>query len=132
MDSTSEAELKDKLIKEAESLKMRLDDERQKLNDMTRNYSIFDKLFIMLDLSSSFLNNCFYILVASIADRLEVMNCVNVKPRRILKGHQAKVLCADWSPDKRHIVSSSQVISFNLSYCRSFYSIISNIFVIGW
>lgn len=51
-----------------------------------------------------------FILVASVADRLEVINCINVKPRRILKGHQAKVLCSDWSPDKRHIVSSSQVI----------------------
>lgn len=26
----------------------------------------------------------------------------------MLKGHQAKVLCSDWCPDKRHIVSSSQ------------------------
>lgn len=50
-----------------------------------------------------------YISVASVADRLEAINCINVKPRRILKGHQAKVLCSDWSPDKRHIVSSSQV-----------------------
>ena len=33
---------------------------------------------------------------------------INIKPRRVLKGHQAKVLCSDWSPDKRHIVSSSQ------------------------
>jgi len=33
---------------------------------------------------------------------------LNIKPRRVLKGHQAKVLCSDWSPDKRHIVSSSQ------------------------
>lgn len=50
-----------------------------------------------------------FVSVASIADRLEAINCINVKPRRILKGHQAKVLCSDWSPDKRHIVSSSQV-----------------------
>uniref|UniRef100_S4PTB3 Gbeta5 n=3 Tax=Pararge aegeria TaxID=116150 RepID=S4PTB3_9NEOP len=28
--------------------------------------------------------------------------------RRVLKGHQSKVLCCDWSPDKRHLVSSSQ------------------------
>lgn len=50
-----------------------------------------------------------YLSVASVADRLEGINCINVKPRRVLKGHQAKVLCSDWSPDKRHIVSSSQV-----------------------
>lgn len=46
--------------------------------------------------------------MSSIADRLEVINYLNIKPRRILKGHQAKVLCSNWSPDKRHIVSSSQ------------------------
>lgn len=47
--------------------------------------------------------------VASVADRLEIISYINVKSRRVLKGHQAKVLCSDWSPDKRHIVSSSQV-----------------------
>ncbi|XP_018050899.1 PREDICTED: guanine nucleotide-binding protein subunit beta-5 [Atta colombica] len=82
MDSATELEHIEKLAKEAECLKKRLEDERQKLNDIT---------------------------LASVADRLEAINCINVKPRRILKGHQAKVLCSDWSPDKRHIVSSSQV-----------------------
>lgn len=81
MDSVTESEHIEKLIKEAESLKIRLEDERQKLNDIT---------------------------LASVADRLEIISCINVKPRRVLKGHQAKVLCSDWSPDKRHIVSSSQ------------------------
>lgn len=69
------------LLKEAEALKQKLEDERQKLNDVT---------------------------LASVADRLEAINFMNIKPRRVLKGHQAKVLCSDWSPDKRHIVSSSQ------------------------
>ncbi|KYM80892.1 Guanine nucleotide-binding protein subunit beta-2 [Atta colombica] len=82
MDSATELEHIEKLAKEAECLKKRLEDERQKLNDIT---------------------------LASVADRLEAINCINVKPRRILKGHQAKVLCSDWSPDKRHIVSSSQL-----------------------
>ncbi|XP_047367297.1 guanine nucleotide-binding protein subunit beta-5 isoform X1 [Vespa velutina] len=81
MDSVNEPEHINRLVKEAESLKIRLEDERQKLNDVT---------------------------LASVADRLEGINCINVKPRRVLKGHQAKVLCSDWSPDKRHIVSSSQ------------------------
>ena len=36
---------------------------------------------------------------------------LNVKVRRSLKGHNAKVLCLDWSTDKRHLVSSSQVSS---------------------
>lgn len=48
-------------------------------------------------------------IVANVAERLEIINYMNIKPRRTLKGHQAKVLCSDWSPDKRHIVSSSQV-----------------------
>ncbi|XP_076248785.1 guanine nucleotide-binding protein subunit beta-5 [Calliopsis andreniformis] len=81
MDAVTESEHIEKLTKEAESLKIRLEDERQKLNDIT---------------------------LATVADRLEAITCINVKPRRILKGHQAKVLCSDWSPDKRHIVSSSQ------------------------
>lgn len=46
--------------------------------------------------------------VSSVAERLEMITFINIKPRRVLKGHQAKVLCSDWSPDKRHIVSSSQ------------------------
>lgn len=69
------------LMKETESLKLKLEDERQKLNDVT---------------------------LSTVADRLEIINYINIKPRRTLKGHQAKVLCSDWSPDKRHIVSSSQ------------------------
>lgn len=50
----------------------------------------------------------FELAVSSVADRLEMITFINIKPRRVLKGHQAKVLCSDWSPDKRHIVSSSQ------------------------
>ncbi|XP_021708217.1 guanine nucleotide-binding protein subunit beta-5-like [Aedes aegypti] len=69
------------LVKEAESLKAKLEEERQKLNDVT---------------------------LSSVAERLEMITYLNIKPRRVLKGHQAKVLCSDWSPDKRHIVSSSQ------------------------
>lgn len=38
MDSAIESEHIEKLIKEAESLKIRLEDERQKLNDITRKY----------------------------------------------------------------------------------------------
>lgn len=69
------------LTKEVETLKARLEEERQKLNDVS---------------------------LASVGERLEAINFQNIKPRRLLKGHQAKVLCSDWAPDKRHIVSSSQ------------------------
>ncbi|CAF4876260.1 guanine nucleotide-binding protein subunit beta-5 [Pieris rapae] len=69
------------LVREAEALKQKLEEERQKLNDVT---------------------------LSCVAERLEPITISNLKVRRILKGHQAKVLCCDWSPDKRHIVSSSQ------------------------
>lgn len=62
--------------------------------------------------------NSFAVAVASVAERLEIINYMNIKPRRTLKGHQAKVLCSDWSPDKRHIVSSSQVCNDRI-YCNS-------------
>ena len=48
------------------------------------------------------------LVVSSAAQRLENITNLNIKPRRVLKGHQGKVLCCDWSSDKRHIVSSSQ------------------------
>ena len=47
--------------------------------------------------------------VAMVAQRLESLSTFTMKPRRVLKGHQGKVLCMDWSTDKRHVVSSSQV-----------------------
>lgn len=72
------------------------------------------------------------ISVASVADRLELISCINVKPRRVLKGHQAKVLCSDWSPDKRHIVSSSQVrIHFDFSTRACEISLDAKI-LLGW
>lgn len=46
--------------------------------------------------------------MSAAAERIEMITFINIKPRRVLKGHTAKVLCSDWSPDKRHIVSSSQ------------------------
>ncbi|XP_068620298.1 guanine nucleotide-binding protein subunit beta-5 [Battus philenor] len=69
------------LLREAEALKQKLEEERQKLNDVT---------------------------LSCVAERLEAINFFNLKLRRLLKGHQSKVLCCDWSSDKRHIVSSSQ------------------------
>ena len=44
-----------------------------------------------------------------VAGRLEACGPLNIKSRRVLKGHQGKVLALDWSLDKRHVVSSSQV-----------------------
>lgn len=91
------------LMKEAETLKSKLDEERQKLNDVTCKLSPTSNL--------NRENYIYYLIqfsVSSAADRLENISYLNIKPRRVLKGHSAKVLCSDWSPDKRHIVSSSQ------------------------
>ena len=33
---------------------------------------------------------------------------LNIKIRKSLKGHNAKVVCLDWCSDKRHLVSSAQ------------------------
>ncbi|CAH0724095.1 unnamed protein product, partial [Brenthis ino] len=79
--SASPEETLESLLREAEALKQKLEEERQKLNDVT---------------------------LSCVAERLEPINFPTLKLRRVLKGHQAKVLCSDWSPDKRHIVSSSQ------------------------
>lgn len=97
------------LTKEAENLKLKLEEERQKLNDVSCKYDKKTKNTAVCKAWSS--SGCFYFFffqVSSVAERLEMITFINIKPRRVLKGHQAKVLCSDWSPDKRHIVSSSQ------------------------
>ena len=43
-----------------------------------------------------------------VAEKLDPLPQLNLKPRRILKGHQGKVLCLDWARDHRHMVTSSQ------------------------
>ncbi len=63
------------------------------------------------------------------AEKVEPLSTLNVKQRRVLKGHQGKVLCMDWSADKRHIVSSSQVgILFIFMHAR----FTDDQHVIGW
>uniref|UniRef100_A0A1I8HH21 WD_REPEATS_REGION domain-containing protein n=1 Tax=Macrostomum lignano TaxID=282301 RepID=A0A1I8HH21_9PLAT len=39
--------------------------------------------------------------------KIEPITQVNIKVRKVLKGHQGKVLCMSWSQDKRHLVSTS-------------------------
>ncbi|XP_071965863.1 guanine nucleotide-binding protein subunit beta-5-like [Antedon mediterranea] len=69
------------LAREAEALKTKLEEERKKLNDIE---------------------------LTVVAEKLEALPQLSMKPRRILKGHQGKVLCMEWARDKRHLVSSSQ------------------------
>lgn len=71
----------DELVREAESLKARLEEERAKFNDME---------------------------LTTVAEKLDGLPPFTTKSRRILKGHQGKVLAVDWSNDKRHMVSTSQ------------------------
>lgn len=47
--------------------------------------------------------------MGEVTKKIENMTQFNMKARKVLKGHHGKVLCMDWSKDKRHIVSSSQV-----------------------
>lgn len=96
--STSESV--ETLHKEAEMLKKRLEEERQKLNDVTCKCVSSNRPVYAKNVR---------VTVDQVAERLDCVNCPNIKPRRTLKGHQAKVLCSDWCPDKKHIVSSSQV-----------------------
>lgn len=87
------------LTREAETLRNKLNSERQKLNDVP---SI--KFYILNHKSCIFLN----FEVHEVAEKVEPIGGLQIKVRRSLKGHQGKVLCMDWSTDKRHLVSSSQ------------------------
>ncbi|XP_063045008.1 guanine nucleotide-binding protein subunit beta-5b isoform X1 [Engraulis encrasicolus] len=69
------------LKKETEALKTKLETERAKLQDVELN---------------------------TLAEKIEPVGQLNIKTRRILKGHGNKVLCVDWCTDKRRMVSSSQ------------------------
>ncbi|CAH8552943.1 unnamed protein product [Heterobilharzia americana] len=50
----------------------------------------------------------FYMPVVTASQHLDTVPSLNIRIRRVLKGHQGKVLSLAWSLDKRHIVSSSQ------------------------
>ncbi|CDS41885.1 guanine nucleotide binding protein subunit [Echinococcus multilocularis] len=69
------------LLKEADNLKRRLEEEKTKLNDGE---------------------------ITFMSEHFDIIPAVNIKVRRVLKGHQGKVLSLAWSLDKRHVVSSSQ------------------------
>ncbi|KAL7072750.1 hypothetical protein ACQ4LE_007765 [Meloidogyne hapla] len=69
------------LVREAEDLRQKLDQERQKLNDVP---------------------------IQTAAAKLAKLELGGMRCRRVLRGHASKVLCMDWAQDKRHIVSSSQ------------------------
>ncbi|KAG8001413.1 Guanine nucleotide-binding protein subunit beta-5 [Nibea albiflora] len=69
------------LKNESQSLKKRLDEERNKLNDVELH---------------------------QVAEKVEVLGALSIKTKRVLKGHGNKVLCMDWCKDKRRLVSSSQ------------------------
>lgn len=92
----------DELVREAEILKSKLEKERDKFNDIECR-----KLSKWIYVSRLC---CFFpiYLVTTVAEKLEALPPFTTKSRRILKGHQGKVLALDWSNDKRHMVTSSQ------------------------
>ncbi|KAL7669364.1 hypothetical protein ACOME3_010024 [Neoechinorhynchus agilis] len=69
------------LLKELDSLKEKLEDEKKKYNDVE---------------------------LCVVAQKLENLCSFAIKPRRILKCCQSKVLDLDWSTDKRHMITTSQ------------------------
>lgn len=50
-----------------------------------------------------------FLSVKDVSQRIDSLLLSPLKVRRILKGHQGKVLCLNWAQDRRHLVSSSQV-----------------------
>ena len=54
--------------------------------------------------------------VETVAMKTPALQPLQLKVRRALKGHQAKVLCLDWAADGQHMVSSSQVKYYILFY----------------
>uniref|UniRef100_A0A665VTM6 Guanine nucleotide binding protein (G protein), beta 5b n=1 Tax=Echeneis naucrates TaxID=173247 RepID=A0A665VTM6_ECHNA len=76
---------------ESESLKKKLEEERNKLNDVELH---------------------------QVAEKIEVLGALSIKTRRVLKGHGNKVLCMDWCKDKRRVVSSSQVYTRDSYLCE--------------
>lgn len=81
MAASSSEESLSSLCKEAEQLKVKIDEEKKKCCDTQ---------------------------LKEIAQKTERLSLSPLKVRRILKGHQGKVLCLNWAQDKRHVVSSSQ------------------------
>ncbi|XP_061670810.1 guanine nucleotide-binding protein subunit beta-5b [Syngnathoides biaculeatus] len=69
------------LKRESATLKKKLDEERNKLSDVE---------------------------LSKVAEKVEAVSSLSIKTRRVLKGHNNKVLCMDWCKDKRRMVSSSQ------------------------
>ena len=115
----------EELTREVEVLKKKLEEERAKFNDVERNYP---NLTFHLNLLNFLLTkaSCASTIVHVVAQKLDAINGLQLKARRVLKGHQVKLLSIDWSGDKRHIASTSQVSSFWLT----FHSFLSYFFVI--
>ena len=47
---------------------------------------------------------------AKISEVSLVSPLMTMKTRKLLKGHQSRIVSFDWSPDKRHLVSGGQVL----------------------
>lgn len=72
---------------------------------------LFTCLFTMMTPTCS--NDGFFVLVPSVGLKIPEVSLVSpfmsMKTRKLLKGHQSRIVSFDWSPDKRHLVSGGQV-----------------------
>ena len=96
----------DELQAEIEQLKQRIADERRKLCDKTADL-VAESIEPIVGLNIKVRINSG--TLSEFGSGVDILIQTISQVRRSLKGHNAKVLCLDWSTDKRHLVSSSQV-----------------------
>lgn len=88
--------------REAESLKEKIRAKREQLEDTSRECAqIASGARAPAEPTSP-------MTVRAMAAEVEPLPRVQMRPRRTLKGHLAKIYAMQWSQDKRHIVSASQ------------------------
>jgi len=87
--------------READSLKERIRAKRESSADTSRQYSSSFPFAHVLKITT-------HSSVRAMAAEVEALPRVGMKPRRILRGHLAKIYAMHWATDKRHLVSASQ------------------------
>lgn len=89
--------------REAEVLKEKIRAKRDQLADTTR--TVFS---LISPLSHALLTLLRPTIVRAMANDLDPLPRIAMRPRRTLKGHLAKIYAMHFSQDKRHLVSASQ------------------------
>lgn len=88
--------------REAEQLKDKIKQKKERLADTTRKYTFIDihSMHVIVYIQQ--------IIVIQVAQKVEKLPRLSMKVRRTLKGHLAKIYAMQWAADKRHLVSASQ------------------------